>query len=209
MRKFIFEKLIIATTNKGKYNEFVYLIENLSQNFAREIIFAPEIASLIVEETGKTYSENAKLKALAWSKKSGLPCLADDSGLEVESLNGAPGLFSARIIKGSDTEKNHWLLTELENKENRRARFVASIAISIPDSDSEVLVCEGECKGVIAKHESGENGFGYDPIFIPDGFTQTFAQIDSHTKNLISHRADAFRKIYDYLSKNFFCVNDL
>ncbi|MBQ6739043.1 MAG: non-canonical purine NTP pyrophosphatase, partial [Synergistaceae bacterium] len=111
------KELLLATTNKGKYKEFEFIT-------GRKLIFAPEIADLIVEETGKTYSENAMLKAKTWAEKSGLPCLADDSGLEVEALDGAPGLFSARIAAGSN--KISWLLNELKDKENRRARFSAS-----------------------------------------------------------------------------------
>ena len=189
----MFDKLVIATSNNGKYKEFVYLIENLSENFANEIIFAPEIGKLIVEETGESYSENAILKARAWSDKCNLPCLADDSGLEVEALKGAPGIYSARIINGSDYEKNLWLLNELKEQDNRKARFFAAIAISVPKE--YILVCEGECKGKISDAQTGENGFGYDPIFIPEGFENSFAEIDSHTKNLISHRADAFKKL--------------
>lgn len=189
----MFDKLVVATGNNGKYKEFVYLIKNLSEDFANEIIFAPEIGKLIVEETGESYSENAILKARSWSEKCKLPCLADDSGLEVEALNGAPGIYSARIINGSDYEKNLWLLNELKEQDNRKARFFAAIAISVPKE--YILVCEGECKGEISDVQTGSNGFGYDPIFIPEGFEKSFAEIDSRTKNLISHRADAFKKL--------------
>ena len=167
------KKLIIATGNKGKYNEFV----NIIQNFADEIIFAPDIAKMIVEETGKTYAENAMLKARAWSEKSGLPCLADDSGLEVEALDGAPGLYSARFMPGSYDDKISWLLSQLENVSNRNARFVAALALCVPNEFT--LICEGECKGKIALSPSGKNGFGDDPVFIPDGFDLTFAELSS------------------------------
>lgn len=124
-------KLVIATANPGKFREF----KELTQNFVSEVIFAPEIAKLIVDETGKTYSENAMLKASAWAKVSGLPCLADDSGLEVNALDGAPGLYSARIIQGSDNNKVSWLLDSLRDKSDseRKARFAASLALCIPD----------------------------------------------------------------------------
>ena len=187
------KKLIIATGNKGKYSEFV----NIIGNFADEIIFAPEIAKMIVDETGKTYAENAMLKARAWAEKSGLPCLADDSGLEVEALDGAPGLYSARIIPGNDEDKVSWLLSKLEGKINRNARFAAALALCVPGKFT--LICEGECKGVIATSQSGKNGFGYDPVFIPDGFNLTFAELSSDIKNKISHRADAFRKIREFV----------
>ncbi len=195
----VFEKLVIATANKGKYREFVELIRNFSgENFAEEIIFAPEIAGLAVEETGESYSENAILKARAWSSITGLPCLADDSGLEVAALNGAPGLFSARIIEGSDSEKNLWLLKKLSGLENadRTARFFAAIAISVPDE--YIFVSEGECRGRIADSQIGSNGFGYDPVFVPEKFELTFAELDSKIKNAISHRTDAFKKILSF-----------
>ena len=159
------EKLIIATGNQGKYKEFNYLAETYGENFAEEIIFAPSIADLIVEETGKTYAENAMLKARAWAEKSGLPCLADDSGLEVEALNGAPGLYSARVAPDNKIE---WLLNQLAGVENHRAKFVASLALCVPNE--YILICEGECCGRITDSPRGSNGFGYDPVFVPDNF---------------------------------------
>lgn len=195
----IFDKLIIATGNAGKCKEFTEIIRSCSDNFAHEIIFAPDIANMIVEETGKSYSENAMLKAKAWMNKSHLPCLADDSGLEVDALDGAPGLYSARIIQGNDGDKISWLLHELENTSNRRARFAASLALSIPDEYT--LITEGYCYGTIAHSPGGINGFGYDPVFIPDGYEKTFAELSSSIKNKISHRADAFRKIISFLKK--------
>ena len=185
------KKLVIATANNGKYKEFEYLIAAYGKNFADEIIFAPEISNLIVEETGKTYSENAMLKARAWAEKSGLPCLADDSGLEVEALDGAPGLFSARIAEGGN--KISWLLNELKGIENRRARFAASLALCVPGE--YILICEGFCYGKIGQAPKGSNGFGYDPLFIPDGFEKTFAELSQEIKNSISHRTNAFKKI--------------
>ncbi len=188
------KKLIIATANRGKFREFEYLISKFGKNFADELIFAPETAKLIVEETGKTYSENAALKARAWFEKSGLPCLADDSGLEVEALGGAPGLFSARLAKGNEAA---WLLNELKNEnENRKARFAASLALCTPE---KILISEGFCSGKITDAARGSNGFGYDPVFMPDGFTKTFAELEPEIKNSISHRANAFLN----LLKNF------
>lgn len=189
----MFDKLIIATGNAGKYREFKDIIHSFTDDFAREIVFAPDIAELIVEETGRSYSENSMLKAKAWSVKTGLPCLADDSGLEVEALDGAPGLYSARIIPGNDSEKVSWLLHELTGKSNRNARFAASLALSVPKE--YILITEGYCYGTIAESPGGINGFGYDPIFIPDGYDSTFAEISQALKNQISHRADAFRKL--------------
>ena len=180
------KELLLATTNKGKYKEFEFIT-------GRKLIFAPEIADLIVEETGKTYSENAMLKAKTWAEKSGLPCLADDSGLEVEALDGAPGLYSARIVPGKDENKISWLLSKLEGNKNRNARFVASLALCVPDEF--ILICEGFCYGKISEIPKGLGGFGYDPVFIPDSYEKTFAELGFEIKNSISHRANAFRKM--------------
>lgn len=192
------KKLIIATSNEGKYREFLSIIKNIAgENFAEEIIFAPETANIIVEETGKTYAENSMLKARAWSAKTGYPSLADDSGLEVEALDGAPGLYSSRIVQGKDGDKVTWLLSQLKNANNRRARFAAALALCIPGKFT--LITEGECRGKISASPSGINGFGYDPVFMPEGYDVTFAELDSEVKNSISHRADAFKKIAAFI----------
>lgn len=193
----MFDKLVIATGNAGKYKEFKEIIRLCSDEFADEIIFAPDIAAMIVEETGRSYSENALLKAKAWSEKSGLPCLADDSGLEIDALDGVPGLYSARIVKGNDSDKLSWLLCELADKSNRKARFAASLALSVPDE--YMLITEGYCYGTIADFPRGINGFGYDPVFIPDGYNLTFAELSQDIKNKISHRANAFRKLISHV----------
>ena len=186
----ILKNLIIATSNKGKFRDFEKLFAAYGKNLAENLIFAPDAAKLIVEETGKTYEENAILKAQAWSKNSGLPSLADDSGLEVEALDGAPGLFSARVSKRNEAA---WILNELKNIENpekRRAKFVASLALFI--SDEKILTADGFCAGTIIKESRGSNGFGYDPVFIPDGYDKTFAELEPEIKNSISHRTRAF-----------------
>ncbi|MBQ7732744.1 MAG: RdgB/HAM1 family non-canonical purine NTP pyrophosphatase [Synergistaceae bacterium] len=191
------DKIVIATGNAGKFKEF----QEMARGFVNELIFAPEIAELVVEETGRTYSENAMLKASAWAKCSGLPCLADDSGLEVNALDGAPGLFSARIVKGPNDNKVSWLLEALHDKHDksdRAARFAASLALCVPDD--YVLICEGFCYGTIANAPSGDNGFGYDPVFIPDGYDKTFAELDPVIKNSISHRYNAFKKLVTVLN---------
>ena len=193
----MFDKLIIATGNAGKYKEFTQIIRSCSDEFAREIIFAPDMSRMIVEETGKSYSENAMLKAKAWADLSGLPCLADDSGLEVNALDGAPGLYSSRIVTGNDNNKVSWLLHELEDKSDRKARFAASLALCVPDK--YMLITEGYSYGTIAHSPAGINGFGYDPVFIPDGYKLTFAELSGDIKNKISHRADAFRKLISHV----------
>ena len=195
----MFKKLIIATGNQGKYREFTEIIrEAAGEDLADEIIFAPEISRMIVEETGKTYAENAMLKARAWAEKSGLPCLADDSGLEVDALDGAPGLYSARIIQGKDSDKSSWLLGQLEGVDDRRARFAAALCLCVPEEYT--VIAEGYCYGSISREARGSNGFGYDPVFIPDGYNLTFAEIDPRIKNNISHRTNAFRKISTLLN---------
>lgn len=185
-----FDKLIIATSNPGKFREF----REILGDFAREIVFAPELARLVVEETGKSYAENAMLKARAWAEASGLPCLADDSGLEVNALDGAPGLHSARVVLGPDSDHVSWLLSQLAGVSDRRARFAAALCLCVPNDYT--LITEGYCYGNITESPHGSNGFGYDPVFMPEGYALTFAELDSSTKNRISHRADAFRKIY-------------
>ena len=190
----MFSRLIIATGNEGKYREFTEIIKNVSgEGFAEEIIFAPDISRMIVEETGKTYAENAMLKARAWAEKSGCACLADDSGLEVEALEGAPGLYSSRVVSGNDSDHASWLLGQLEGVANRKARFVAALCLSVPAEFT--LITEGYCYGRISEASRGDDGFGYDPVFLPDGYDMTFAELPGHVKNQISHRANAFRKL--------------
>ena len=185
-----FEKLIIATGNHGKFLEFREIVGD----FARDTVFAPEIAGLVVEETGRSYAENAMLKARAWAEASGLPCLADDSGLEVNALNGAPGLYSARVVSGKDSDHVSWLLSQLAGVPDRRARFAAALCLCVPEEYA--LITDGYCYGEITEFPRGSNGFGYDPVFMPEGYTLTFAELDSSIKNTISHRTNAFRKIY-------------
>ncbi len=195
-----FDRLIIATGNHGKFREFTQIIRALSgEDFAREIVFAPEVTSIVVEETGRTYRENSMLKACAWAEESGCPCLADDSGLEVDALGGAPGLYSARVVKSAGVGHASWLLSEMSGVQDRRARFTASLALCVPNEFT--LITEGYCYGTISDSPRGTNGFGYDPVFIPDGHTLTFAELDSQVKNSISHRSNAFRKLYANLMR--------
>ncbi|MBQ9564159.1 MAG: RdgB/HAM1 family non-canonical purine NTP pyrophosphatase [Synergistaceae bacterium] len=190
------ERLVLATGNRGKYEEFSAM---LPRSLAAELVFAPELGRLTVEETGETYADNARLKARAWAQASGLPCLADDSGLEAEALDGAPGVRSARIVPGSDEDRNNWLLEQLRGKSNRRGRFVAALALVVPLEWE--LICRGECPGRIAESPAGLGGFGYDPLFVPDGFDASFAELPPATKNVISHRAVALRRMLDLLGQ--------
>ncbi|MDO4786610.1 MAG: RdgB/HAM1 family non-canonical purine NTP pyrophosphatase [Fretibacterium sp.] len=190
-----FETLLLATGNRGKYEEFRAM---LSDSFVGRLLFAPEVGALVVDETGDTYAVNAMLKARAWARASGLPSLADDSGLEVAALEWGPGVRSARIVEGTDEDRNRWLLGGMAGREDRRARFVAALALSIPGAWT--LVCEGDCPGRLAEHPSGEGGFGYDPLFLPDGFDVSFAALPAAVKNAISHRAAALRVLQELLS---------
>ena len=192
-------KLLIATHNSGKYNELKGLFAGLSIDLQSLSDF--KIVSE-VEETGSTFAENARLKARSYAMQTGIVALADDSGLEVEALDGRPGVFSARYggDKAGFAEKMSKLLYELDRAgdEDRRARFVCAIAIA--DASGDVLhTIEGICTGRIAEKPRGSGGFGYDPLFVPEGFDQTFGELPDEIKQEISHRARAFNEIIPFL----------
>lgn len=193
-----FKRILLATTNKNKYKEFRDL---LPLDFAEELIFAPDIAPMDVDEPGETYVTNAYLKARAWADISGIPSLADDSGIEVEALDWRPGVHSARIVEGSDSDRNTWILKQMEGLSHRRADFVAAVALAFPGTFT--LVCEGICKGQLAWSLSGGNGFGYDPLFIPDGYDCSFGELSSAVKNKISHRAQALKELLMTLKEDY------
>ena len=154
------------------------------------------------EETGLTFQENAALKAKYYALQTGLRALADDSGLEVEALNGAPGVFSARYAgkNSDDSMKVQKLLSEIAEtrSKNRSARFVCSMVIASSQDETE-FSAEGVCKGEIAFQAFGKNGFGYDPVFIPEGYSETFGELSEGVKQEISHRGRAAGKIIAYL----------
>lgn len=188
-------QMILASTNRGKYREMKAQLEPLGI----ELLFGGDFERpLEVDETGESYAENALLKARAWAEATGLPALADDSGLEAEALGGIPGIHSARIIEGSDRDRMYWLLGEMKDKEDRRGRFACAIAVVFPDK-KEPLTVTKYCPGHITREPAGESGFGYDPIFVPDGFDRTFAELDDEIKNKISHRAMAVKGIAEKL----------
>jgi non-canonical purine NTP pyrophosphatase (RdgB/HAM1 family) len=154
-----------------------------------------------IPEKGQTLKENALLKAQYIHEKYHINCFADDTGLEVDALGGAPGVYSARYAGGAghDSQANmKKLLKELENNDNRNARFRTVIALII---DDKTVIFEGICKGEIIREKRGGEGFGYDPIFQPEGYGQTFAELGVDIKNQISHRARATQKLADYLKK--------
>ena len=188
-------EILIATKNIGKVRELEKLLEGFALRSLNEFSDVPD-----VEETGATFAENAILKAREYAKQTNLWALADDSGLEVAALDGAPGVFSARYAgkNATEAEKIVKLLDALKEKNDRRARFVCTMAIS--DKNGEIkFLAEGICNGEIALKPSGTNGFGYDPIFIPEGFNQSFGELSSNVKKKISHRAQAIMKIIQYL----------
>ncbi|MFA7230743.1 MAG: RdgB/HAM1 family non-canonical purine NTP pyrophosphatase, partial [Victivallaceae bacterium] len=154
---------------------------------------------------GSSFKENASIKALAACKFCDIPAFADDSGLEVEALNNAPGIYSSRYA-ATDPERIARILSELGDNPNRRARFVCAIAIAINGEVIETF--RGEVAGEIAKAPRGENGFGYDPIFVPDGYDKTFGELASEVKNKISHRANAFKKAIEFIEEEMSVLED-
>ncbi|PMC37115.1 non-canonical purine NTP pyrophosphatase [Bacillus sp. UMB0899] len=192
------KKIIIATKNQGKVKEFEAMLAPLGYH-VQSLLDFPN--SIDVEETGQTFEENSILKAEAISKEYQQMTIADDSGLEVDYLNGEPGVYSARYAgpQKDDQANIDAVLTKLENAElnERKARFVCALAISVPGQQTQTVI--GTCEGYIAKERKGQGGFGYDPIFCIDDSGKTMAELTKEEKNKISHRADALRKIKDLL----------
>ncbi len=198
-------KLLIATGNVGKLNE----LNSLMADMPVKLLSLSDIGSFDeIEETGSTFAANAELKASGYAQLAHLPTLADDSGLEVEALDNRPGVLSARYggaEMGFD-KKMLMLLGELDKTGDleRRARFVSSI--SIANSVGEIVYsAEGICSGTIAQNPRGTNGFGYDPLFIPDGYENTFGELSEDIKRKISHRFRAFEQIIPFL-RDFIAV---
>ena len=194
-------KLLVATGNPGKLNEFRTLLSDLDVEWVS--LKDVGLEGMEIEETGATFAENASLKARAYCDASGVITLADDSGLVVDALNGAPGIYSARYgapeIK-TDIERYEKVLKEIENvpDEKRTARFICMVAVATPDGKS--FIAEGRFEGRLARAPRGENGFGYDPIFITaDG--RTSAELPPEEKNRISHRGRALQAIKPILMR--------
>lgn len=185
--------IVVATTNAHKVGEYRKLLadQNVELKSLLDYPGFPE-----VEENGETFAENAAIKALAACKYCDVPAFADDSGLEVEALDGRPGVYSSRYAD-SDSERIAKLLKELEGCENRKARFVCAISIAFNGEVIETF--EGEVRGTITLEPKGEGGFGYDPVFLPDGYDQTFGELPPDVKNKISHRAMAFKKAMEFV----------
>ena len=186
----MFNELIIASHNQGKIKEFKQILSP----FGVTIYSADDFNLPEVEETGTTFIENAKLKAETLSALSGKPCLADDSGLCVNALNGQPGVYSARYAPNRDFNKAmDKLIEEIKNKNTSdwSAYFACVLALKEPEKETKIF--EGRVNGIITPSRKGESGFGFDPIFIPNGFNKTFAEMTSDEKSNISHRGQALK----------------
>ena len=194
-------KLVLASKNEKKLKEMQDILSQMGVEVCLESAVGVDVD---VEETGTTFEENSLLKAKAVMEASGLPAIADDSGLCVDALGGAPGVYSARYGgPGLDDTGRYRLLLENMKGQPRAAKFVSVITCCFPNGD--VLTARGECPGTIAFAPMGEGGFGYDPVFFVPGLKKTFAQLTAEEKNAISHRGkalEAFRvKLEEYLNK--------
>ena len=191
-------KLVLATNNEGKVREFARILEPLGIEVMTQKQAGVHVSP---EENGTTFAENARIKAMAVYEATGLPTVADDSGLCIDAMNGEPGVYSARYY-GEDTpyeEKNRRIIESLNGvaEEKRTARFVAHITCVL--SKDEILDCEGVCEGTIGHKPAGDGGFGYDPIFYLPEYGCTSAELSMEEKNKISHRGKALRAIKDAL----------
>jgi len=195
-------KYVLATANPGKIKE----MRDLLSSFGIEVVTRDDLDIQIdVEETGTTFLENAILKAEAICLASGLPSIADDSGLVVEALDGRPGVYSSSFGgEGLTAEQRcRFLLDSMKNMEQRDAKFVCTIVCVFPDG--KMLTSTGECSGTILTEIRGSNGFGYDPVFsvfLPNGYTKTMAELSIEEKNTISHRGKALNNFIELLCNN-------
>ena len=196
MRKFSGDRLLVATHNKGKLDE----IADLLMPFGVSVVGAAELNLPEPDETETTFVGNARIKAHAAAQATGLPALADDSGIAIDALDGAPGVYTAdwaETPNGRDfvmaMTRAHEELEAANAPHPRTARFCCTLVLAWPDGHDEVF--EGVMPGKIVWPMRGDQGHGYDPIFQPDGYDQTFGEMDRWEKNRISHRADAFRKL--------------
>ena len=193
-------KLLLATNNQAKVEEYKSLLSSLPYEL---VTLAEAGITTKVDEVGSSLEENAKIKALAYARESQLVALADDSGLEVDALNGEPGPLSARYAGegASDRDRTDYLLARMRNTEweGRTARFRCVIATATPDG--RVETCSGECHGLIAFEPKGEHGFGYDPAFYLPELGKTMAELPPEVKNRVSHRGKAASKVQQILEK--------
>jgi XTP/dITP diphosphohydrolase len=190
--------LVIATTNPGKADEIRNMLKDFPVNIKSLADFGPIPA---VEEDGETFDDNAYKKAAFTSKILGLPALADDSGLVVDALDGAPGVYSARYAGENATDEQRYtkLLNEMQGMTNRQAAFECVISVAVPPGPA--LTYEGRCEGLIAEAPSGEYGFGYDPVFYYPPLSKTFAQLSRKEKSRVSHRGKALQELREEFDK--------
>lgn len=189
-------KMLIASHNENKVRELNHLLATSGiECVGLDVLHDDED----VEETGSTFIENATLKAMFFAQKYHMASLADDSGIEVEALDGRPGVYSKRYSGQGDHQNNLKLLEELKDKHNRYARFVAVVVVAFPDGKS--FAFEGEVKGHVAHEMKGDQGFGYDPLFIPFGYDQTMAELGIKIKHQISHRANAIKQLKEHINE--------
>ena len=183
-------RICAATGNAGKLRELRRILEAQGH----EVVSQKELGITIEpDETGTTFEANALIKAETICKASGLPTIADDSGLCVDALDGAPGIYSARYCEGTDEDRNAFLLKNMQDKENCACRFVCAIACVL--ADGETLTVRGECEGTLLRENHGAGGFGYDPLFYVEKYGCTFGELPAEVKNTISHRANALNKL--------------
>ena len=194
-------KVVLASKNKHKLEE----ISKITEKFDMELVLESELGvDIDVEETGSTFEENSFLKAEAVMKATGLPALADDSGIAVDALNGEPGIYSARYGFDDSLDDRGRLNLLLKNTENvpddkRQAKFVCVITLVTPDG--QTIQARGEVHGMLLRAPAGENGFGYDPIFYYPPFGKSLAQVSPEEKNQVSHRANALKVFYEKLKE--------
>ncbi|MDZ7661724.1 XTP/dITP diphosphatase [Thiohalophilus sp.] len=195
------QRLVLASNNPGKVRE----IDQMLAGVDMQVLPQSEFNAGDVDETGLTFVENAILKARNAAHHSGLPAIADDSGLEVDALNGAPGIYSARYAGpgASDAQNLQKLLTDLADvpDADRSARFQCLLVYMRHANDPTPLICQGSWEGVITREPQGDNGFGYDPVFYVPDHHCTSAQLPAETKNQLSHRGQALRKLVTALSR--------
>jgi len=190
------QKYVLATANPGKIKEMREILSKLDIDVVTRDDLGIDID---IEESGTTFLENSTIKAEAICKLAGIPAIADDSGLIVDALNGEPGVYSSSF--GGDNltayERCDFLLNKMVKTEQRKAKFVCTIVCAFPDG--ELLAATGECNGIITDKPAGDGGFGYDPVFQPDGYEKTMAQLTTDEKNRISHRGKALQNFSELL----------
>lgn len=194
--------IFFATQNKGKQREIKALLADVSEITPRFIDDFADLLTFDPEETGETLPENAELKARAYAAKAGMATVAEDSGFEVSALDGKPGVHSKRFFPGSDQDRCQEIIRLLTDASDRSAQF-RSVFCYYDPAVGEPHFFEGHVTGQVATRLAGENGFGFDPIFMPEGYQQTFAELGDEVKNTMSHRSRAMAKVKQFLKDTY------